>query len=230
MAAVRDYRYYRKADIDNKLADAHFRPLDIMVAGVTGAGKSTTLNSFFSKTVASVGDGTDPETMEIGDYRLNDVFRIWDTPGLGDSPSADRLHIQEITKLLDMRWSSGGKEYGFIDLALVILEGGSRDMHTTERLLNQVIIPHIQYDRILVAINQADFAMKGHHWNRITNEPDADLLSFLQEKANSVQRRVCEDTGVIIPHPIFYSAKYGYNVDKLFDLIIDHIPKTRRNV
>lgn len=63
---------YRTADIERKLRKARFRPLDIMVAGVTGAGKSTTLNSFFQRTVAKVGDGADPETMELCAYELND--------------------------------------------------------------------------------------------------------------------------------------------------------------
>ena len=49
-------------------------------------------------------------------------------------------------------------------MVLVIIEGSNRDMGTTYQLLNEVVIPNIQSDRILVAINQADFAMKGRHW------------------------------------------------------------------
>lgn len=40
---------YRKNDIDNNLVNAGFRPLDLMVTGVTGAGKSSTLNTLFKK-------------------------------------------------------------------------------------------------------------------------------------------------------------------------------------
>ena len=65
---------YRIKDIEKKLEMARFRPLDIMVTGVTGAGKSTTLNSIFKKNIAKVGDGVDPETMELDAYSLNDVF------------------------------------------------------------------------------------------------------------------------------------------------------------
>lgn len=220
-----NYSSYRLADIKDKLS---ITPLDIMVAGVTGAGKSTTLNSFFQKAIANVGEGVDPETMDVEDYRLNRYIRIWDTPGLGDSPSADKRHIEKIIDLLNSIYQIGDEEYGFIDLVLVILEGGSRDMLTTEYLLNKVIIPHIQQDRILVAINQADFAMKGHHWDSNTNKPDDVLYQFLCSKANSIRQRVYKDTGMKIPLPIFYSAKYGYNIDVLFDFIIDHIPTMRR--
>lgn len=63
-----------------------------MVTGVTGAGKSTTLNSLFQKTIDTVGDGVNPETMELDLYELNDVFRLWDTPGLGDGVEIDKIH------------------------------------------------------------------------------------------------------------------------------------------
>ena len=228
MAAIKDYSCYRVDDIRFKLQYAGFYPLDIMVAGVTGAGKSTTLNSFFQKELAKVGDGVDPETMIVDSYRLSNQIRLWDTPGLGDSPAADRRHISKIVELLKKSWSNG--RYGIIDLALIILEGGSRDKMMTDILLNEVVIPNIPSNRILVAINQADFAMKGHHWNHETNTPDYKLLDFLNEKAASIQMRVKRDTGAVIPHPVFYSAKYGYNVDKLFDLIIDHIPRNRRSM
>ena len=82
---------YRKNDIDNNLVNAGFRPLDLMVTGVTGAGKSSTLNTLFKKIIAKVGDGVDPETMELNSYSLNDSFRLWDTPGLGDGLSL--IHI-----------------------------------------------------------------------------------------------------------------------------------------
>lgn len=223
---ARDYSQYRSSDIIHNLEQAGFRPLDVMVAGVTGAGKSTTLNSFFQRTVATVGNGVDPETMTVGDYSLNRYFRIWDTPGLGDGVEQDKIHKKKMIELLDKTW--GNQLYKFIDLALVIIEGANKDMGTTYTLLNEVIVPHIQRDRILVVINQADLAMKGRHWDSVTKQPDAQLLSYLNEQASSVRRRVREATGVDIYQPVYYSAEYGYNIEKLFDFIIDHMPHERR--
>lgn len=223
MGRIDDYSQYRIADIKRNLQRMGVWPLDVMVTGVTGAGKSTTLNSFFRKTVATVGEGVDSQTMEITDYRLSELFRIWDTPGLGDGVNRDVLHKREITKLLNRTYSG----YKFIDLVLVIIEGSNRDMGTTYTLLNEVIIPNITPDRILVAINKADFAMKGRHWLENQDCPDEILLNYLNEQADSVQRRVLEGTGKRICRPIFYSAEYGYNIDKLLDLIIDHIPSAR---
>ena len=221
---------YRIKDIEKKLEMARFRPLDIMVTGVTGAGKSTTLNSIFKKNIAKVGDGVDPETMELDAYSLNDVFRLWDTPGLGDNIEIDERHKKKLIDLLYKTYSLDGNTYGWIDLALVVIEGMNRDMGTTYVSLNEVIIPNIQTDRILVVINQADVAMKGRNWNSEKNEPEEELKKFLEEKASSIQRRVKEATGITIKKPIYYSAEYGYNVKKLLDFMIDNIPLERRKL
>lgn len=223
-----NFERYRKDDIERKLQKADFRPIDIMVAGVTGAGKSTTLNSLFHKEVAKVGNGVAPETMKLGNYKLNDAFRIWDTPGLGDGIAEDQVHKKRIMSLLCRSFQLDGTNYGFIDMVLVIIEGANRDMGTTYNLLNEVIVPNIQGERILVAINQADVAMKGRHWNRETMEPDFELVEFLENQAYSIQRRVKEATGVSIPKPVYYSAEYGYNVKAVLDFIIDNIPNKKR--
>lgn len=113
-------------------------------------------------------------------------------------------------------------------MAMVIIEGANRDMGTTYALLNEVIVPNIQKERILVVINQADMAMKGHHWKNADRMPDPYLIEFLEEQSCSVQRRVKEATGVSILKPVYYSAEYGYNVKAVFDFIVDNMPVRRR--
>ena len=221
---------YRVRDIEKKLEKARFRPLDVMVTGVTGAGKSTTLNTIFRKNVATVGNGVDPETMYLDYYSLNDVFRLWDTPGLGDGVANDETHKRKLVDLLYKTYSLDGNIYGWIDSVIVVLEGLNRDMGSTDTLLNEVIVPNIQAERILVVINQADMAMKGRHWNKETNRPDEVLLDFLEKQTISIQNRVKEATGVTIKKPVYYSAEYGYNVEKLLDFIIDNMIVERRGL
>ena len=222
------FNTYRTTDINNNLNRIGIRPLDVMVTGVTGAGKSTTLNAFFQKTVAKVGDGVDPETMELDAYALNDFFRVWDTPGLGDGVENDKIHKKKLIDLLYKTYSVNNQIYGFIDMVLVIIEGATRDMGSTYTLLNEIIVPNIQKNRILVAINQADIAMKGYYWDNITKSPDSQLISFLNEKAISIKERVKEATGVDILTPVYYSAEYNWNVKAVFDFIIDHMPSEKR--
>lgn len=227
---MENFKHYRKTDIEKKLEKARFMPLDVMITGVTGAGKSTTLNTIFKKNVATVGNGVDPETIDLEFYSLNDVFRLWDTPGLGDGIKNDEIHKRRLVNLLYKTYSLDGNVYGWVDLAIVVLEGLNRDMGSTYTLLNEVIVPNIQADRILVVINQADMAMKGRHWNKETNKPDETLVEFLEKQASSIQDRVKEATGITIRKPVYYSAEYGYNIEKLLDFIIDNMIVERRQL
>ena len=224
------YKNYRLDEIITNLIVMGINPLDIMVTGVTGAGKSTTLNSLFQKEVAKVGKGVDPETMKLDTYSLNNYFRLWDTPGLGDGKEKDKEHSKKLIDLLYKDYKKDNSNYGYIDVVLVIIEGSNRDMGTTYKLLNEIIVPNFQKDRVLVAINQADVAMKGRHWDYINKRPEPKLKSFLEEQANSIQRRVKEATGVNIIKPIYYSAEYNYNIDKLLDLLIDNMPTKKRDL
>lgn len=198
-----------------------------MVTGVTGAGKSTTLNTIFQKEVAKVGKGVDPETMSLDSYKLNNSFRLWDTPGLGDGKENDKNHCKSLINLL---YKNYGENHGFIDLVLVIVDGSSRDMGTTYKLLNEIIVPNFQKERIMIAINQADIAMKGRYWNQIERKPERELIDFLESKSTSVQERVLEATGIKINRPIYYSAEHNYNIEKLLDLLISNMPKNKRTL
>lgn len=211
--------------------------INIMITGATGSGKSSTINAMFDADVAKVGIGVDPETMDIQKYTLKNLI-LWDSPGLGDGKEADTRHAKNIiSKLAEV--DSSGK--ALIDLVLVILDGSTRDLGTSYELINQVIIPNLGDDkagRILVAINQCDVAMKGKHWDHEKNQPDETLKKFLDEKVESVRRRIREGTGVDI-EPIYYSAGYKesetdkqnpYNLSKLLYYIIQHTPQEKRLV
>ncbi|MBR7138378.1 MAG: 50S ribosome-binding GTPase [Lentisphaeria bacterium] len=215
--------------------------LNIMITGATGSGKSSTINALFNmdsarkSEVAKVGVGVDPETMEIVKYELGNMI-LWDSPGLGDGKEADNRHARNIIDKLHERDSNGKL---LIDLVLVVLDGSTRDLGTSYELINKVIIPNLGENpgkRILVAINQADAAMKGRHWDYDNNRPEPDLVRFLDEKCLSVKRRISEGTGVDIM-PIYYSAGFKeeggeqappYNLAKLLYFILENIPAEKR--
>lgn len=203
-------------------------PLDVLVVGSTGAGKSTTLNTLFGKEITKVGIGVNPETMSLQSYRLNSMIRFWDTPGLGDGLMADHAHSKKIIDLLCKKYEMNQKEYGFIDLVLLIIEGSNRDMGTTYKLINEVLLPNIESSRILIAINQADLAMKGRHWLKHENKPDYILQDFLEKQALSIQKRIFEATNIKISKPVYYSAENNFNIYAVLELIHDSIPTKRR--
>lgn len=209
--------------------------INLMITGATGCGKSSTINALFNAEKAKVGVGVDPETMDIQKYELENLI-LWDSPGLGDGKEADNRHAKNIIKKLNERDENGNL---LIDLVLVILDGSSRDLGTSYELINSVIIPNLGEDkenRILVAINQADVAMKGRYWNYEENKPEPRLVEFLEEKVASVKRRIKEGTGVDVD-PIYYCAGFKeegkeqnkpYNLSKLLYYIIKFTPKQKR--
>lgn len=209
--------------------------INIMITGATGCGKSSTINALFNTEVAKVGVGVDPETMEITRYDFDNLV-LWDSPGLGDGKEADNRHAKNIINKLNERDENGNL---LIDLVLVILDGSTRDLGTSYELINSVIIPNLGEDkenRILIAINQADMAMKGRYWDFKENKPEPQLVKFLDDKVVSVQKRIKEGTGVDVT-PIYYSAGFKeegleqgrpYNLSKLLYYIIKFTPKEKR--
>lgn len=209
--------------------------INLMITGATGCGKSSTINALFDMEVAKVGVGVDPETMDIQKYELSNLV-LWDSPGLGDGREADNRHAKNIIQKLHEKDENGRL---LIDLVLVILDGSTRDLGTSYELINSVIIPNLgsnKENRILIAINQADVAMKGRYWNYEKNIPEEPLVKFLNEKVISVKRRIKEGTGVDV-EPIYYSAGFKeegekqcrpYNLTKLLYYIIKFTPKEKR--
>ncbi|RVU84108.1 GTP-binding protein [Leucothrix sargassi] len=208
--------------------------VNLMITGATGCGKSSTINALFNTEVAKVGVGVDPETMVIKKHELNNLI-LWDSPGLGDGKEKDAQHSKGIIKKLSEVDSKGEP---VIDLVLVILDGSTRDLGTSYDLINKVIIPNLGSDaknRILIAVNQADMAMKGRFWNFETNQPEPKLLKFLEEKVLSIKQRVKEATSIDV-EPIYYSAGYKggeeeqspWNLSKLLCFIVKNTPENKR--
>lgn len=219
----------------SKLLKARGQKINLMLVGATGSGKSSTINSLFNTSVAKVGIGVDPETADIECYQMENLT-IWDTPGLGDSIQKDSEYSNEIVKKLSETDENGAP---IIDLVVVIVDASSKDLNTTYDLINKVLIPCLtkeNKDRIIVAVNQSDMAMKGTHWDTENNCPDEVLEGYLVDKCNSIKKRIYEATECEF-NVMYYCAGYtdddgtqrpAYNLTKLLYQIVLSIPASKR--
>lgn len=225
----------QKAKLFQNISRLKNTKLNLMIVGGTGVGKSSTINALFGMEKAKVGVSSNPKTMDIKSYELSNVI-LWDSPGLGDGKQADERHAKAIISKLTEKDSKGEL---LIDMVLVILDGGSRDLGTSYELINNVIIPNLGQDksRLLVAINKADNAMSGRYWDFDESEPQPKLIEFLDEKVSSTKARIKEATGVDV-NVIYYSAGFSdgdiqeqpYNLSKLLAFILRHTKSSKRVV
>ena len=103
-------------------------------------------------------------------------------------------------------------------------------MGTSYELIDLIINSYAHKDRIIIALNQADMAMKGRFWNSDENRPEPQLVEFLNNKVESIKRRIKNTNGLDI-EPVYYSAGYTdgkekqapYNISKLFYLIASNL-------
>lgn len=83
-------------DLSERLDNDDLPVANIMVAGITGAGKSTLINAVFGSEMAATGKGK-PVTPHIAEYEKGDMhIHIWDTVGLELDPEKTRESIKSI--------------------------------------------------------------------------------------------------------------------------------------
>lgn len=89
-----------KAQVLRNITKMQDQKINLMITGATGCGKSSTINALFNANVAKVGQGVDPQTMDIAKFDL-DNLTLWDSPGLGDGKEQDIKHSKAIISKLN---------------------------------------------------------------------------------------------------------------------------------
>lgn len=96
-AKMEEEEFKRKVD---SLEREDLPNANIMVAGITGVGKSTLLNAVFGSEVAATGKGR-PVTEQIDEYQSTDIpIHIWDTVGLELDSEKTKKSINAIRKTI----------------------------------------------------------------------------------------------------------------------------------
>lgn len=198
------------------------RPPTIAVVGVSGVGKSSTINSMFktqlkvSHTVAGTKE-FDPTDLSLkftkGEASGESVnLRVIDAPGLGEDKKLDPSYIKMYKENLPL-----------CDVILWVMSARNRAIALDQMYLEEFK----EYgERIVFGINQVDL-VHPIDWNESINLPSIEM----EQNINEIVKDRSEKLSSYINSPVkimAYSAQKGYQLEQLFELLIDSIPNERR--
>ena len=237
-----------KMRLAKNIQNAFGQHLNILIAGATGCGKSTTILALFDEDKMSEADRQSlvvsgsgkPQTMDIRPYKVGKNLTIWDSPGLGDGEK-DEQHIAKIRAKCRENDKSGR---GLIDLGLVIIDGAvARDLESTYKvadvLVDELCKGEKSQARVVVAINKCDIASNNPaaKFNHEQNEPSEALKAELEAKMQDFKDRFAENKRAKFSI-MYYAAGYydeasgkqypPYNLAKLLNFITKSAPSKKR--
>jgi predicted GTPase len=198
-------------------------PPTICVIGLSGVGKSSTINAMFgaNRTVSATIRGTtrfDADTYEIASTRvaglaLNCRLRVYDAVGLGEDIDLDANYLRRYKTHLPK-----------CDIALWIVAARNRALALDQSYLQQLakVLPNL-----VIGLNQVDL-VEPLNWNAAANLPSREQQTATAEIAADrklkLARYARQGEVAVIP----YSAVHYYNLQSLYLECVRAAPQPRR--
>lgn len=200
------------------------RPPTIGIIGLSGVGKSTTVNAMFgtSRHVSATVRGTNrfkaAEIEHVSDRVANAhvkcSFRVYDAVGLGEDKDLDKNYLKRYREHLPK-----------CDIALWVVAARNRALALDQQYLDQLAryLPDLN---LIVAVNQIDL-VDPVDWNERINMPSKAQSAAIEEIALDRQEKLARYVRGACPVVAYSAARY-YNLQTLFNTCVKAAPAQRR--
>jgi hypothetical protein len=199
------------------------RPPTICLIGLSGVGKSSTVNAMFGtrRTVSATVRGTtrfDASEHMVPSARLADValecrLKVYDAVGLGEDVDSDANYLKRYREHLPK-----------CDVALWIVAARNRAIALDQRYLTELagVLPNL-----VIGLNQVDL-VDPLDWSEAMNLPSpaqqAALVEIVADRRMRLARFAPNPDVTVVP----YSAARYYNLQALFLACVTAAPPERR--
>lgn len=209
------------SSIEQAFADA---PPTIGIIGLSGVGKSTTMNAMFglSRQTSATVRGTnrfkaaDIEYVSdrVADAKVKCAFKFYDAVGLGEDKDLDKNYLKRYREHLPK-----------CDVAIWVLAARNRALALDQQYLEQ-IAKYLPALNMVIAVNQVDL-VDPLDWNERINMPSAHqqkaIAAIVADRQEKLARFVKGDCPVVA-----YSAARYFNLQELFTTCMKAAPAHRR--
>lgn len=196
------------------------KPPTIGIIGVSGVGKSSTINTLFktglatSDTVACTKKFWDIDAkaeMGVGGDKKTVRLVIKDAPGLGEDIDLDPYYLQMYQNNL-----------GDCDVVLWILAARNRAIALDQQYIVKLKEFH---NNMVFAVNQVDL-IEPMNWDSIINLPSDEQEENIKIIVKDREEKLSKTLGKAI-NVIPYSSKTKYNLQELFSALLNNCPEER---
>jgi len=198
------------------------RPPTIGLIGLSGVGKSSTINAMFGTklTVSATTRGTKrfwPHRFSIeGKKLLNRSIpaglTVYDAVGLGEDLALDKNYLERYAEHLPK-----------CDLAIWVVAARNRAVALDQlymQRLGEILPPTI------IAVNQVDL-IEPLNWRDTLNLPSGEqekhLATIMQDRKEKFSALIGQDAPLVA-----YSAKRFYRLETLWSAVVAHAPRGRK--